>query len=109
MHAMILFLYLQQGLDVTLDQANLRGEFLTRADCEAAADKLRGPIPIPSNYSAAWQEALCMPVASNVHVNLMPPLDLGAALARHPPEQCQADGAWQRLAELCRPASRKTP
>ena len=39
MVTMILLLYLQQGLDVTLDQANLRGEYPTMAACEAEARK----------------------------------------------------------------------
>ena len=104
MYTMILLLYLQQGLDVTLDQSNLRGQYLKQADCEAAARKLRGPVPIPRNYDAAWQDVLCLKIANNVHVNDMKPLDLAKALQAHPPVQCQAEGAWERLAELCQPA-----
>lgn len=102
MYTMILLLYLQQGLDVTLDQANLRGHFLNKAACEGAARTLRGPVPIPRNYAAAWQDVLCFKIANNVEVNDMKPLDLAKALQEYAPLHCQADGAWERLAELCR-------
>ena len=75
MYTMILLLYLQQGLDVTLDQANLRGEFATQAACETAARKLRGPLPIPHNVQAAWQDVMCIKLAGNVHVNPMKPVE----------------------------------
>jgi hypothetical protein len=105
MYTIILLLYLQQGLDVTLDQTRLRGRYPTRARCEAAAARLRGPLPIPRSHDAAWQDALCIPIARNVEVNEAEPLDLARALAQNPPLHCQADGAWERLAELCRPAA----
>jgi hypothetical protein len=106
MYTMILLLYLQQGLDVTLDQASLRGEFKTQAICEAAARKLRGPMPIPRNLQAAWQDVMCIKIASGVHVNDMPPVALGKLLEQDPPLNCQAEGAWARVAEMCRAQER---
>ena len=105
MFTIILLLYFQQGLDVTLDQASLRGEFHTMADCEAAARKLRGPLPIPRNMQAAWQDAMCVKINNNVHVNAMKPVELGKLLQREPPQGCQAEGAWARLADMCGPAA----
>jgi hypothetical protein len=101
MFTMILLLYFQQGLDVTLDQANLRGEYRTMADCERAARKLRGPIPIPRNTQAAWQDAMCIKINNNVRVNDMKPVELGKILQQDPPLGCQAEGAWGRVAEMC--------
>ena len=101
MYTMILLLYLQQGLDVTLDQAKLRGEFANQAACETAARKLRGPIPIPRNLQAAWQDVMCIKLANNVHVNEMKPVELGTLLQLNPPLNCQAEGAWARVAEMC--------
>jgi hypothetical protein len=98
---MILLLYLQSGLDVTLDQANLRGLFKTKAACEAAGEKLRGPIPIPHNVQAAWQDVMCIKINNNVQVNDMKPVELGKLLQQHPPLGCQAEGAWARVAEMC--------
>lgn len=101
MYTMILLLYLQSGLDVTLDQANLRGEFRRKAECEAAAEKLRGPVPIPRNVQAAWQDVMCIKLNPNVSVNQMKPIDLGKLLQQNPPLGCQAEGAWERVAEMC--------
>ena len=109
MVTMILLLYLQQGLDVTLDQANLRGEYRTMAACEAQARKLRGPVPIPRDMQAAWQDAMCIKIANNVHVNDMKPVDLGKLLQQHPPLGCQAEGAWARVAEMCGSAAQDAP
>ncbi len=103
MYTMILLLYLQSGLDVTLDQANLRGEFRSMDECEAAARKLRGPIPIPRNVQAAWQDVMCIRINPNVSVNQMQPVELGKLLQEHPPLGCQAEGAWERVAEMCVP------
>lgn len=102
MYTMILLLYLQQNLDVTLDGAKLRGQYPTAAACEAAARALRGPVPVPRNYAAAWHDVLCIQVARNVRVNDMAPLDLARALQAYAPLRCQADGAWERVATLCR-------
>jgi hypothetical protein len=101
MYTMILLLYLQSGLDVTLDQANLRGEFNSKAACEAEADKLRGPVPIPRNVQAAWQDAMCIKLNNNVRVKDMKPIELGRLLQQNPPLGCQAEGAWARVAEMC--------
>jgi hypothetical protein len=100
-YTMILLLYLQSGLDVTLDQANLRGVFQTRAACEAAGEKLRGPVPIPRNVQAAWQDVMCIKIDNNVQVNDMKPVELGKLLQQNPPLGCQAEGAWARVAEMC--------
>jgi len=105
MYTMILLLYLQSGLDVTLDQANLRGEYRSKAACEDAAAKLRGPVPIPRHVQAAWQDVMCIKLNPNVHVNDMKPIELGKLLQQHPPLGCQAEGAWARVAELCAPAA----
>lgn len=112
MYTMILLLYFQQGLDVTLDQANLRGAYRTAADCETSARRLRGPIPIPRKMQAAWQDAMCVKVADNVRVNDMKPVELGKLLQQSPPLGCQAEGAWARVAEMCgatRPAQDAPP
>jgi hypothetical protein len=98
---MILLLYLQSGLDVTLDQANLRGLFKTKAACETAGETLRGPIPIPRNVQAAWQDVMCIKLDNNVRVNDMKPVELGKLLQQNPPLGCQAEGAWARVAEMC--------
>ena len=103
MYTMILLLYLQSGLDVTLDQANLRGEFGTVAECEAAAAGLRGPVPIPRNVQAAWQDVMCIRLNRGVSVNQMKPVELGKLLQENPPLGCQAEGAWERVAEMCGP------
>lgn len=103
MYTMILLLYFQQNLEVTLDQANLRGQYARQADCEAAARRLRGPLPIPHDTQAAWQDALCIRINDNVSVNGMKPVELGKLLQQHPPLGCQAEGAWGRVAQLCAP------
>lgn len=108
MYTMILLLYLQQGLAVTLDQARLRGEFPNESACETAARKLRGPIPIPRNMQAAWQDVMCVKLANDVHVNDMKPVELGTLLQSNPPLDCQAEGAWARVAEMCRGPSAAT-
>jgi hypothetical protein len=107
MFTIIMLLYLQQNLDVTLDHASLRGNFRTKADCEAQAVRLRGPVPIPRNYSAAWNDAVCVPINRQVRVNEAQPVDLGKLLQEQPPKGCQAEGSWRRLAELCTPFSQK--
>ena len=106
MYTMILLLYLQQGLDVTLDQAMLRGEYRSMAGCEAQARKLRGPLPIPRNMQAAWQDAMCIRINDNVRVKDMKPVELGQLLQQEPPLGCQAEGAWARVAEMCGPVAR---
>jgi hypothetical protein len=104
MFTIVILLYLQQNLDVTLDHASLKGHFRSKAECEAAAARLRGPVPIPRTYSAAWQDALCVPINRDVRVNEFQPVDLGKLLQQHPPAGCQAEGAWRRMAELCTPS-----
>lgn len=102
---MILLLYLQQNLDVTLESSSLRGEFASRAACEAAAVELRGALPTPQGHAAAWHDAVCIPVARGVTVRQGAPLELGVLLRAHPPAGCGADGAWRRVAELCVPGA----
>ena len=104
MFTMILLLYLQQNLDVTLASSSLRGEFASSAACEEAAVRLRGALPTPEGHAAAWHDALCVPIARGVRVRSGAPPDLGALLRDHPPAECGADGAWRRVAELCVPA-----
>ena len=101
MYTMILLLYLQQGADVSLDGVRLRGTFRNRAACERAAVALRGAVPIPSGYAAAWQDVNCTPVTRNARVREGPPLDLGALLNTQPPRVFQGEGTWRRLAQLC--------
>jgi hypothetical protein len=99
----ILLLYLQQNLEVTLEGSSLRGVYATRAECEATAVRLRGPLPTPLSYAAAWHDALCLPINREVRVKELAPLDLRHLFER-PPPGCGADGAWRRLAQLCVPA-----
>ena len=101
MYTMILLLYLQRGVEVTLDGVRMRGAFRDRAACEQAALKLRGAVPIPGGYSAAWQDATCTRIARNARVREGSPLDLAALLNHQPPRACQGEGTWRRLAQLC--------
>lgn len=105
MFMMILLLYLQQNLAVTLEGSSLRGPYASLAGCEAAAVLARGPLPTPHGYAAAWHDALCVPLARGVSVNEAPAPDLGALLRERPPAQCAASGAWRRLAQLCAPST----
>ena len=101
MFTMILLLYLQQNLDVSLDSSSLRGQFASKKDCETAAVRLRGPLPTPGGYTAAWHDVLCVPIARDVAVNDGEPVDLGKLLEARPPTVCEASGAWRRVVELC--------
>lgn len=98
----ILLLYVQLHLEVTLESSSLRGVYLTRAECEAAAVGLRGPLPTPQGYGAAWHDAVCLPINRDVKVNELAPLDLRHLFER-PPPGCAAEGAWRRLAQMCVP------
>jgi hypothetical protein len=100
MYTMILLLYLQRGVDVTLDGVRMRGSYRNRAACEQAALFLRGAVPIPGGYTAAWQDVTCTPIARNARVRDGPPLDLAALLNHQPPRACQGEGTWRRLAQL---------
>lgn len=104
MFTIILMAYLQQNLDVILQQATPHGRYRTSAECEAAAVLLRGPVPVPRTYAAAWQDALCVPIKSNVQVSEAPQPDLAKVLREQPASGCQVDGAWRRLAETCEAA-----
>ena len=103
MFTIILLLYLQQQLEVTLESSSLRGVYVTHAECEAAALRLRGPLPTPPSYAAAWHDAVCLPINRDVKVNELAPQGLGDLFKRQPPPGCGADGAWRRLAQLCVP------
>lgn len=105
MFTMILLLYLQQHRDVTLESSSLRGSYRTKKACEAAALRLRGPLPTPDGYAAAWHDALCIRIDRNVEVKQGKPLDLGKLLEGRPPVVCEGTGAWRRVAELCVPAA----
>ena len=102
MFTIILLLYVQLHLEVTLESSSLRGVYGTRAECEAAAVRLRGPLPTPAAYSAAWHDAVCLPINRDVKVNELAPLDLRHLFER-PPSGCGAEGAWRRLALMCVP------
>jgi len=106
MFTIILLLYLQQNLDVTLESSSLRGQFRAKAECEVAAARLRGPLPTPRGYAAAWHDALCIPINRDVRVSQAKPIDLGQLLQQRPPTSCPATGAWRRVAELCRPGKK---
>lgn len=68
MYTMILLIYLQSGLAVNLAGATVFGEFRTLAQCQKAALRKRGPLPIPRGYAAAWQDTMCVPINRNVRV-----------------------------------------
>lgn len=105
MFTIVLLLYLQQNLDVTLESSSLRGRYPSKKACEAAAVRLRGPLPTPQGYAAAWHDAVCIPINRGVAVNDARPLELGKLLQGRPPVVCEGTGAWRRVAELCAPAS----
>lgn len=105
MFTIILLLYVQLHLEVTLESSSLRGVYITRAECEAAAVRLRGPLPTPAGYAAAWHDAACLPINRDVKVYELAPLDLRHLFER-PPSGCAAEGAWRRLAQMCVPGSR---
>lgn len=109
MFTMILLLYLQQNLDVTLESSGLHGQFASMAACEAAAVRQRGPLPTPQGYAAAWHDVVCVPVARGVSVNPGAALELGRLLQERPPTACAADGAWRRVAQLCSAPARGPP
>lgn len=104
MFTIVLLLYLQVNLEVTLEGSSLRGLYQTRTECEEAALRLRGPLPTPRGHAAAWHDALCIPIGRDVRVNELAPLDLGRLLRESPPADCGATGAWRRVAELCTPS-----
>lgn len=54
------------------------------------------------NYAAAWHDTLCVKINRGVRVNETGPLELGGLLSEPPPQGCQAQGAWRRIAALCR-------
>jgi hypothetical protein len=107
MFTMILLLYLQQNRDVMLESTSLKGSFETRKECEAAAVRLRGALPTPDGYAAAWHDAICIPINSGVIVNEGKPVELGKLLQGRPPVVCEGTGAWRRVAELCAAAPAK--
>ena len=109
MFTIILLLYLQLHLEVTLENSSLRGVYATRAECETAAARLRGPLPTPRSYDAAWHDAVCLPIDRDVRVNEMAPLDLHDLLRQQPPPGCGGTGDWRRVAELCRPSTAPAP
>ena len=110
MFTIILLLYVQLHLEVTLEGSSLRGAYATRAECESAATRLRGPLPTPRSYDAAWHDAVCLPINREVRVNELAAQGIGDLFKHQPPAGCGAEGAWRRLAELCVPGwSKKIP
>ena len=109
MYTIVLLLYLQQHLEVTLESSSLRGAYQTKQECEEAAVRLRGPLPAPSGIAAAWHDAVCLPINREVRVNETAPLRLDELLRQKPSPGCEASGAWRRVAELCRPSSNPAP
>ncbi|WP_020656179.1 hypothetical protein [Massilia niastensis] len=106
MFTMILLLYLQQHREVRLESSSLRGEFTSKKACEAAAARLRGPLPTPDGHAAAWHDVVCIPINRDVKVNEGKPIDLGKLLQGRPPVVCESTGAWRRVTELCAPSAR---
>lgn len=53
------------------------------------------------NYSAAWQEGVCVPIQCDVQVSETPQPDLARVLREQAASGCQVDGAWRRLAATC--------
>jgi len=104
MFTIVLLLYLQVHLEVSLEGSSLRGVYRTAAECEDAAVRLRGSLPTPKGHAAAWQDAVCLPIGRDVRVNELAPLDLGRLYRQWPPMDCGADGAWRRVAEMCVPS-----
>jgi hypothetical protein len=60
-----------RGGYVVKHPSTLHSGFKSRIACETAAEKFRGPIPIPRNVLAAWQDVMCIRLDPNVSVNQM--------------------------------------
>ncbi|QNA88820.1 hypothetical protein G4G28_10550 [Massilia sp. Dwa41.01b] len=105
MFTIVLLLYLQQQTEVTLAGSSLRGVYGTRAECEAAAVRSRGPLPTPRGYAAAWHDAQCLPINREVRVDELAAQDIGKLLQGQVPRDCGASGAWRRMSELCEAAT----
>lgn len=94
MYTIVLLIYLQSGLAVNLAGATVSGEFRTMAQCQAAALRKRGPLPIPRGYAAAWQDTLCVPVERGVRVGNERATAFEQLLHRAlEPERCQGASA----------------
>lgn len=106
MYTIVLLLYLQEHVGITLEGSSLRGVYASLRECNAAALRLRGPLPTPRGYAAAWHDAQCLPIGRDVRVNELAPLDIRHLLGKPPAGDCAASGAWRRMAELCAPAER---
>ena len=77
----------------------MQGRLSRRASCS----------PRSSCVSAAWHDAVCLPINRDVRVNEMAPLDLRALLDGTPPPGCGGSGDWRRVSELCRPSTAPAP
>jgi len=109
MFTIVLLLYMQQHLEVTLQGSSLRGAYQTKEECDQAAVRLRGPLPRSPGVTAAWHDAVCLPIDRDVRVNEMAPLDLRDLLQQQPPPGCGGTADWRRVAELCRPSTAPIP
>ncbi|MDB5909925.1 MAG: hypothetical protein JWP34_4039 [Massilia sp.] len=104
MYTMILLVYLQAGITVNLAGATVSGEFNTLANCQKAAVRKRGSLPIPRGYAAAWQDTMCIPINRNVlvgneRITAFEKLLHGAL----EPRACESEGACRR-AGIAQPA-----
>jgi hypothetical protein len=97
MFTMILLVYLQAGRTVNLAGATVSGEYNTQAMCQKQAVLKRGTLPIPRGYSAAWQDAMCVPIDRDVVVGNERVTEFEKLLANAlQPQGCQSEGACRR-------------
>lgn len=97
MFTMILLVYLQAGLTVSLAGATVSGEYPTQAECEKAAVRARGPLPIPRSYNAAWQDAICTRINRDVKVGNERVTEFDKLLyAALQPRGCESESACRR-------------
>lgn len=97
MFTMISLIYLQMGLAVNLAGSTVSGEFKTLAQCQKAAARQKGALPIPRGYAAAWQDTLCVPINREVRVGNERQTDFEKLLADAiEPRACDSEGVCRR-------------